>query len=172
MPERSIVISRHNSYWDPVIFALIDLRLKPLGNHYWFHSGPYSWLVRHARALPNDLIGLCRALEHLRRDGIVWMAPAGYVVSSGGREVRMGAYRLARATESWLVPATVLGLAELPTLRIPTGLRRHHLTVTLGAPRRLLPAMTEQACHQAWTEVLREAGIATAAQAATRGLER
>ena len=117
-PPRSIIVSRHTSFWDSVIVAMCDLRIKPLGNAYWFDHGAFRWYARHSRALPNDLRGLVRTVEHLRRDGLVWMAPAGFTAFEH-RSPSPGAWRLAQLTDAWLVAATIDGLAPIPHLTLP-----------------------------------------------------
>lgn len=155
-PARSIVVSRHVSYWDPVLMALCDLRIKPLGNAHWFRQGVVSWYARHARALPNDTAGLLRARRHLRSGGVVWMAPAGYTAVEH-QPPRHGAWRLARLADAALVPAIIRGTEAFPKLDLPRK-PRQLIEIEYGQPRRLPPGPTH-ASHTIWMDVLGDAGI-------------
>lgn len=159
-PARSVLISRHTSYWDPLLVALCDLRIKPLGNEYWFHHGPFPWYGRHVRALPNNFVGVCQALSHLRRDGLVWIAPAGFTAHETG-PAQPGAYRLASIAQASLVPVIIDGLDALPTLTPPIGSSRHRVSISYGTPRRLDSSAPPDEREQAWREALDEAGVPT-----------
>ncbi|MGB7158936.1 MAG: lysophospholipid acyltransferase family protein [Tepidisphaeraceae bacterium] len=157
-PRRSVVVSRHVSYWDPALIALVDVRIKPLGNEEWFRHGLIGWYARNLRALPNDLAGLRRALIHLRRDGIVWMAPAGYTAFER-RPPRPGAWRLACLADASLVAVTIDGLDDIPLLMPPKQVRRRRVTIRFGAAHELSSSMPAAERELAWRAVLRDAGV-------------
>jgi len=156
-PDRSILISNHKSYWDPLLIATCDPRIKPLGNAYWFDHGPFPWYVRNVRALPNDFRGVLAAVKHLQRGGIVWMAPAGYRGTCAAA-LESGAAHLAGLADAAVVPVMIEGMEHLPNLSLPRR-PRHPVAVRYGEPHSLTSSTTQEHHDRAWREVLQAAEI-------------
>lgn len=121
----TILISRHNSYWDGLVVSMLDWRIAPVTSSNWRKVTLVGRYLNAYGVLWTDDDPIDKGLEVLRQRGMVWLAPAGFD-RGDTPQIKTGVARLAMAAEVPVVPVSINIL--------PRQGRRNVLKIQLGTP--------------------------------------
>lgn len=118
----TLLLSNHDSQWDPVVIGLAALRrtqIRALAKSSLWKVRPVGWVLDGMRQIPvtrgrGDLDALNAAVQALREGDCIGIFPEGTI--SNGRKLRVhsGAGRLALAVEGTrVVGVTVTGAVDI-----------------------------------------------------------
>ncbi len=134
-----IVASNHISFWDPpLVGAAIPREAHFLAKEELFSNPAFGWLIASFNAIPIrrgmvDLQGMGRAIEALRRGGVLLMFPEGSRMRDGRlHPARPGVSIMAHAADVPIVPCYISG-SDRPGGWIT---RRTRVRIQFGVPRR------------------------------------
>jgi 1-acyl-sn-glycerol-3-phosphate acyltransferase len=112
----ALVLSNHQSHFDPVLIGLAsDRRLNYLARQSLFKFAPFRWLINSLDAIPIDrdgtgLGGLKETLKRLKRGELVLIFPEGTRTSNGDvASLKPGFVALAKRAGVPLLPVAIDG---------------------------------------------------------------
>jgi 1-acyl-sn-glycerol-3-phosphate acyltransferase len=142
----AILVSNHPSYLDGPLAFYLSTRVRVVAK-----LNPHR-VIRAAYYLVDAFITGGGASEdatrHVRAGGIVWIVPGGRLSSSLPSRAHRGAARIASETGAPVLPAAMIGTADV-RLREWRPWRRPQVRIVLGTPRYVPPGKD-------WDEVMDE----------------
>lgn len=127
---RAILVSNHQSNWDPIIIALVTYRFVHwLGKIELFKIGILAWFFKNVCVIPVDRDNvkprtLIDCMKLLKNDKILGIFPEGTRVKEQGTDVMDGFVVFAIRTQSPIIPIHIEGNSK------PWG----KLSLTIGEP--------------------------------------
>lgn len=134
LPDRpAVVVSNHPNGLDGPVAMLLDRRIRPVA------KPQRNLLARAGFALSGTLVtgggAVDMAAGHLRRGGMVWLAPEGGISGPVLRRPRTGAARMAMAAGVPIVPLAIRYADQVPPrLWAWRPWRRPSVRLVVGAP--------------------------------------
>ncbi len=127
---RAIIISNHQSNWDPIIVAMITYRFVHwLGKIELFQNKLLAWFFKSVNVIPVDRENvkprtLIDCMKLLKNDKVLGIFPEGTRVKGEGNDIADGFVLFAIRTKSPIIPVHINGNSK------PWG----KLSLTVGEP--------------------------------------
>lgn len=128
---RAIIVSNHQSNWDPILIAMLTYRkIHFLGKIELFKNKLLGWFFRQVGVIPIDRKdvkprSLIESMKILKNEGVLGIFPEGTRVKPGERQKVMDGFVLfAVRTQSPIIPIHISGSTK----------PWHNLDIVIGEP--------------------------------------